>query len=86
VFDVEGDHFPEAEAENGNGFGRLGWQGIEIEDEDPDRGVGQDEGDGAAFGRELAENGANSGDYGIVIADVWLGDTGDKGRGGEWRE
>ncbi len=46
VLDVEGNHFAQAEAENGDCFGGTSGQGIEVEHEDTDDGVGQNEGDG----------------------------------------
>ena len=43
VLHIEGNHLAQAEAQHGNGFGSLGGQGIEVQHEDADHGVGQDQ-------------------------------------------
>ena len=43
VFDVEGDHFAQAETEDREWPRGLGGEGIEVEHEDADDGVGENE-------------------------------------------
>jgi len=86
MLDVEGDHFAEAETQDGEGFRGAGGQGIEVEHEDADDGVGQNEGDGAGAGRDLAERGADGVGDSLGGADVGLADAGDQGAGREWNE
>ena len=48
VLHIEGNHFAQAEAHDGDRFDGFGGQGIEVEDEDANKGVGQNHSDGAA--------------------------------------
>ena len=59
VLHIEWNHFAQAEAHHGDGFGSLGGQGIEVEHKDADERVGQNQGDGAGargnFGQARSE-------------------------------
>ena len=86
MFDIERHHFAQAEAQNGNGLGCLLGQGIEVEHEDADRGVGQDQRHGAALRGQFVEGLADGLDHGVLRLDIGLGDAGHQGAGSEWRE
>ena len=70
-------HFAQAEAKDGNGFVELGRKGIEIEDEDARGGIGHDQSDGAFFGLDRIECGAEGFGNSFRRFDVGLGDAGD---------
>ena len=55
MLNLEGNHFAQAEAHDGEGLSGLGGEGIEIEDEDANNGVGQDDSDGAGARRNFVE-------------------------------
>jgi hypothetical protein len=81
VFHVKGNHFAQAEAEDGEGFSGFGGQGIEVEDEDADDGVREDDGDGAGARGNLPESGADGGGNGFWIAQVRFTDAGEERAG-----
>ena len=81
VLDIEGDHFAQAEADDGNGLSGFGGKGIEVEDEDADDGVGQDDGDGASARRDFVESGADGGGDGFGRAQVGLFNAGNERAG-----
>ena len=83
VLHVEGNHFAQAEAHHGDGFGGFAGQGIEVEDEDADEGVGQDQSDGVGARRNLGERGTNGRCDGFGRAQVGLFDAGDQRAGGQ---
>ena len=72
VLHVEGNHFAQAEAQDGKGFSGAGGQGIEVEHEDADGGVGKHQRDGAGARRDLVERGANGGGDGFRRRGCWV--------------
>ena len=68
VFHVERNHFAQTETEDGECFSGLGGQGIEVENEDADHGVGQDDGHGAGARGNLIESAADGGGNGFGSA------------------
>jgi hypothetical protein len=59
VLDFKGNHFAQAEADDGDSFRGFGGKGIKVEDEDADERVGKDDGNGSGAGRDFIEGGAD---------------------------
>ncbi len=60
---------------------RTRGEGIEVEDENADGGIGNDEGDGAGARRDAGEGGANGGGDGFAATHVEFADAGDQDAG-----
>ena len=76
IVGVEGQELFEAEANDGEGFGGLAGQRVEVEQKDADGGVGDDEGGLAAALADGFEGLADGGDQSGTVA-------GGEGRGGQ---